>query len=160
MLYIVTITVPKSQNKWHQRDYIALTDCSEQNAKVGTTTEKMMRPSLTESFNNNGLHSNYPFKPHDPHTNSPDWSPYISFKNSWENLVWDQSDLFLVINLVILITFILDDLLMFFRENLCWSLRGPTGLYHNNNIMISYKNRWDQFWPLGNCPPTPPISQH
>ena len=28
-----------------------------------------------------------PFKSQDPHTNSPDWSPYISFKNGWENLV-------------------------------------------------------------------------
>ena len=29
----------------------------------------------------------YPFKPQDPHTIFPDWSPYISLKNSWENLV-------------------------------------------------------------------------
>ena len=43
--------------------------------------------------------------PQDLHTNSSDWSPYISFKNSGENLVKDQSILPLVINLVILITF-------------------------------------------------------
>ena len=30
--------------------------------------------------------SNY----HYPNTNSPDWSPYISFKNIWENLIKDQ----------------------------------------------------------------------
>ena len=28
-----------------------------------------------------------PFKPQDLQTNSPDWSLYISSKNSWENLV-------------------------------------------------------------------------
>ena len=44
-------------------------------------------------------------RPQDLHTNSSDWSPYISFKNSGENLVKDQSILPLVINLVILITF-------------------------------------------------------
>ena len=63
-----------------------------------------------------------------PHRNSPDCSPYISFKNSWENLVWDQSILPLVINLVILITFTLVDLLMLLGENWCWSLLGPKGL--------------------------------
>ena len=30
-------------------------------------------------------------EPKDPHTNSPDWSSYISCKNSCENLVHDQS---------------------------------------------------------------------
>ena len=30
----------------------------------------------------------WPFKPLDPHTNSPNWSPYISFWNSWGNLVY------------------------------------------------------------------------
>ena len=69
-----------------------------------------------------------PFKPQGPHTNSPDWSPYISFKNSWENLIKDQSPLPLLINLVILITFTLDDLLMLWGENWCWSLLGPKGL--------------------------------
>ena len=44
-------------------------------------------------------------RPRDLHTNSSDLSPYISFKNSGENLVKDQSILPLVINLVILITF-------------------------------------------------------
>ena len=69
-----------------------------------------------------------PFKPPDAHTNSPHWSPYISFKNSWENLIKDQSLLLLVINLVILITFTLDDLLMLLGENWCWSLLGPKEL--------------------------------
>ena len=69
-----------------------------------------------------------PFKPQHPHTNSPDWSPCISFKNSWENLGQDQSIFPLVVNLVILITFTLDDLLMLLGENWCWSLLGPKGL--------------------------------
>ena len=76
-----------------------------------------------------------PFKPQDQHTNSPDWSLYISFKNSWENLIKDQSILPLVINLVILITFTLDDLLMLLGENWCWSLLGPEGLM----VCTSYK---------------------
>ena len=71
----------------------------------------------------------WPFKPQDPHTNSPDWSQFISFKNSWENLVYDQSILPLVINLVILITFTLDDLLMLLGENWCWPLLRPKGLF-------------------------------
>ena len=69
-----------------------------------------------------------PFKPQYPHTNSPDWSPCISFKNSWENLVHNQSIFPLVINLVILINFTLDDLLMLLGEHWCWSLLGPKGL--------------------------------
>ena len=40
----------------------------------------------------------------------------------------DQSILPLVINLVILITFTLDELLMLLGENQCWSLLGPKGL--------------------------------
>ena len=71
----------------------------------------------------------WPFKPQDPHTNSPDWSQFISFKNSWENLVYDQSILPLVINLVILITFTLVDLLMLLGENWCWPLLRPKGLF-------------------------------
>ena len=67
-------------------------------------------------------------KPQDPKANSPDLSPHISFKNSWENLVKDQSILPLVINLIILITFTLDDLLMLLGENWCWSLLGPKRL--------------------------------
>ena len=31
-----------------------------------------------------------PSKSHYPNTNSPDWSPYISYKNIWENLRKDQ----------------------------------------------------------------------
>ena len=30
---------------------------------------------------------NFLYLTQDAHTNSLDWSPYISFKNSWENLV-------------------------------------------------------------------------
>ena len=63
-------------------------------------------------------------KPKDPHTNSPDWSPYISFKNSWENLVQEVFSL----NLVIYLLFTLIDLLMLLGENWCWPLLGPKGL--------------------------------
>ena len=76
-------------------------------------------------------------------TNSPnqlfrvtaEFTPYICFKNSWENLVWDQSIPPLVINLVpaILITFTLD-LLMLLGENWCWSLLGPKGLSTALNV--------------------------
>ena len=77
-----------------------------------------------------------PFKPKDPHTNSPDWSPYISFKNSWENLVKVQSFFPLVINWVILITFTFDDLLMLLGENWCWSLLGPKGLINKQRCLL------------------------
>ena len=43
-------------------------------------------------------------------------------------MVYDQSILPLVINLVVLITFTLDDLLMLLGENWCWSLLRPKGL--------------------------------
>ena len=46
-------------------------------------------------------------------------------------MVEDQSILPLVINLVILITFTLDDLLMLLGENCCWSLLGPKRLKKN-----------------------------
>ena len=46
-------------------------------------------------------------------------------------MVEDQSILPLVINLVILITFTLDDLLMLLGENLCLSLLGPKRLKKN-----------------------------
>ena len=44
-------------------------------------------------------------------------------------MVYDQSILPLVINLVILITFTLDDLLMLLGENWCWPLLQPKGLF-------------------------------
>ena len=43
-------------------------------------------------------------------------------------MVYDQSILPLVTNLVVLITFTLDDLLMLLGENWCWSLLRPKGL--------------------------------
>ena len=48
------------------------------------------REMSTGSFSWTGA-GNQSFIEADPHTNSPDWSPYISFKNSWENLLKDQS---------------------------------------------------------------------
>jgi len=49
-------------------------------------------------------------------------------KNSWENLVQDQSILPWVIKLVILITFTLVDLLMLLGENWCCTLLAPKRL--------------------------------
>ena len=49
-------------------------------------------------------------------------------------MVKDQSILPLVINLVIHITFTLDDLLTLLGENSCWSLLGPKGL--NSGIFV------------------------
>ena len=46
------------------------------------------------------------------HTNSPHWAPYISLKNSWENLFLDQSILLVMIDLIIIVTLNLVDLLM------------------------------------------------
>ena len=43
--------------------------------------------------------------PQDPHTNFPDWSTYVFFMTSLENLIKDHSIFPLMINLLILITF-------------------------------------------------------
>ena len=63
-----------------------------------------------------------------PHTNSPDWSSYIPFKISGENLIKDQSIFSLVIILFILITISLDNVWLLLGENWCWSLLDVKGL--------------------------------
>ena len=42
--------------------------------------------------------------------------------------IWFKTPVPLIMNLVILVTFTLDDLLMLLGENRCWSLFGPKGL--------------------------------
>ena len=42
--------------------------------------------------------------------------------------IWFKIPVPLIMNLVILVTFTLDDLLMLLGENRCWSLLGPKGL--------------------------------
>ena len=42
--------------------------------------------------------------------------------------IWFKIPVPLIMNLVILVTFTLDDLLMLLGENRCWSLFGPKGL--------------------------------
>ena len=42
--------------------------------------------------------------------------------------IWFNIPVPLIMNLVILVTFTLDDLLMLLGENRCWSLLGPKGL--------------------------------
>ena len=42
--------------------------------------------------------------------------------------IWFKIPVALIMNLVILVTFTLDDLLMLLGENRCWSLFGPKGL--------------------------------
>ena len=42
--------------------------------------------------------------------------------------IWFMIPVPLIMNLVILVTFTLDDLLMLLGENRCWSLLGPKGL--------------------------------
>ena len=42
--------------------------------------------------------------------------------------IWFKIPVPLIMNLVILLTFTLDDLLMLLGENRCWSLFGPKGL--------------------------------
>ena len=69
------------------------------------------------------------FKPQYPHTNSPDWSSYISLEISWESLIKDQSIFPLVIIwLIILLTISLDNVWILLGENWCWSLLGLKGL--------------------------------
>ena len=62
------------------------------------------------------------------HTNSQDWSPYISFKNYLREFnKRSKIDLF-VVNLLILIDFALNNLWISLGENWCWSLLGLKGL--------------------------------
>ena len=66
----------------------------------------------------------YHFKLQYQQTNSPDWSPYISLKISWENLLKDQS-IFLMVSISwILKTISFDYVWILVGENWCWSLLG------------------------------------
>ena len=62
------------------------------------------------------------------HTDSPNWSLYISITIRWENLVKDQSIFPQVIILWILTTFSVDCVLILLGENWCWSLLGFKGI--------------------------------
>ena len=62
------------------------------------------------------------------HTNSPNWSPYISFKNQLREFN-NRSRYFLFgDHLLILITVSLDNYWILLGENWCWSLSGHKGL--------------------------------
>ena len=66
------------------------------------------------------------FSPNDPHKNSPDWSPFLSLRISWE---------ILMIILLILKTFSCNDVGILLRENWCWSrlvINGIKGSYHDD----------------------------
>ena len=69
-------------------------------------------------------------KPQYPHTNSANWSLYISLKNKFRKFNKRSkivNDLF-VINLLILLDFALDNQWILLGENWCWSLLGLKGL--------------------------------
>ena len=69
-----------------------------------------------------------PFKSQYQHTNSPNWSPYISFKNQLREFN-NRSRYFLFgDHLLILITVSLDNYWILLGENWCWSLSGLKGL--------------------------------
>ena len=63
----------------------------------------------------------YPFQPQYPHTNSPDWSPYISLKNKLTEF-GTISQHYLI--LLTLITFSLGNIWILLGENCCWALLG------------------------------------
>ena len=71
--------------------------------------------------------------------NTPDWSPYISFKNySWgENLIKDQSISLFRIILLTLTTSTCDCVYLLLGENGCWSLLGFKGLTLPHNCDIA-----------------------
>ena len=71
--------------------------------------------------------------------NTPDWSPYISFKNySWgENLIKDQSISLFKIILLTLTTSTCDCVYLLLGENGCWSLLGFKGLILPHNCHIA-----------------------
>ena len=87
-----------------------------------------------------------PFKPRYPHTNSTDWSSYISLRISEENLFKDQGIFLTVIILLILITFCLNDVLILLGENWCWSLTIGTWRELQFNFVDSGEN--SVVWPL------------
>ena len=58
------------------------------------------------------------------HTNSPQWSPYISFKNFLREFNKWSRHFSLAIILLILITLSLDNMRIWLGENWCWSLLG------------------------------------
>ena len=65
-----------------------------------------------------------PFKSQYPHTNSPNWSPYISLKNYLREF-GKRSNIFLfVIILLILIDFAHDSLWILLGENWSWAVLG------------------------------------
>ena len=68
------------------------------------------------------------FYPQYYHTDSPNWSLYISIRISWENLIKDQSIFPQVIILWILTTYFLDCVLILLQENWCWSLLWLKGI--------------------------------
>ena len=63
-----------------------------------------------------------PPSPNNNIQNSQDWSSYKTWGISGENLIKDQSIFPLVIILLNLPTFSLNDVLILLRENKCWSL--------------------------------------
>ena len=65
-----------------------------------------------------------PFKPRYPHTNFPNWSPYIFLKTVFDKRSKHFS---LLVILLILLTFSLDYVWISLGENWCWSSLGLKG---------------------------------
>ena len=79
-----------------------------------------------------------PFKSQYPHTNSPNWSPYISLKNYLREF-GKRSNIFLfVIILLILIDFAHDSLWISLGENWSWALLGLKGLNATRIPLMQY----------------------
>ena len=102
---------------------------------------------LSEASGQNLLTICLTFMPQDPHTNFPDWSTYVFFMTSLENLIKDHSIFPLMINLLILITFSFGHMLMLFGEDLCrslcrWSPKSDRrkSSPNNSNIVLGITN--------------------
>ena len=75
-----------------------------------------------------------PFKSQYPHTNSPNWSPYISLKNYVREFGKRLNIFLFVIILSILIDFAHDSLWKSLGENWSWALLGVKGLMLDINL--------------------------
>ena len=78
----------------------------------------------------------YHFKPRYQQINSPDWSPYISLKISWENLLKDQSIFPMASISWILTNISFDYVLILLGESWCWSVLGLKGLRDFRKIQL------------------------
>ena len=82
----------------------------------------------------------WPFKPQYPHTNSPNWSPYISLKNELREFVKRSRHFYLGDHFINSHNLSVDNVQILLGENWSWSLLGLEGLmrvFNKDWLMVS-----------------------